>query len=87
MILPGKTDAALRGRNLAEGYSDGRIETMNGAQRLPLTEPPRTGSHTDPERQDLHDAMLILPVCSNPRLPSQGLALVWRNQAGFDLGR
>jgi hypothetical protein len=36
MTLPGETEAALRGRNHAEAYSGGLIETMNGAQMLPL---------------------------------------------------
>ena len=35
MILPGERKRALRGRNHAEGYPGGLIETMNGAQRLP----------------------------------------------------
>jgi len=38
-------------------------------------------------RQDLHDAMLILPLCSNPPLPSRELALVrCVHQARIDLG-
>jgi len=53
--------------------------------------PRRTAGHglcTIPERQDLHDAMLILPLRRNPRLPSQGPALVWSGpQARFDLGQ
>jgi hypothetical protein len=38
--------------------------------------PPRTGSRTAPGMQDMHDAMLILPLRRNLRLPSPGLGLV-----------
>jgi hypothetical protein len=34
MILPGEMEAALRGRNHAEGWSGGLIETMNGGARI-----------------------------------------------------
>ena len=33
MILPGEKKRALRGRNHAEGYPGGLIETMNGGVR------------------------------------------------------
>jgi len=39
MILPGETEAGTAGRNHAEGYSGGLIETMNGARGLVLAPP------------------------------------------------
>jgi len=39
MILPDETEAALRGRNHAEGYSGWLIEMMDGARRLRFCAP------------------------------------------------
>jgi hypothetical protein len=50
MILPGETEAGTAGRNHAEGYPGGLIETMNGGVRTrPCAAQPPSDRKSPPE--------------------------------------